>query len=34
MENRIEVMEKSSSWRIGRTITAPGRKLKNMIRGN
>ena len=34
MGNRIEVMEKSSSWRIGRTITAPGRKLKNMIRGN
>ena len=34
LRKRIEAMEKSSSWRIGRTITAPGRKLKNMIKGN
>ena len=34
LRKRIEAMEKSSSWRIGRTITAPGRKQKNMIKGN
>ena len=34
LRKRIETMEKSSSWRIGRTITAPGRKLKDMIKGN
>ena len=34
LERRIEGLENSTSYRVGRAITAPGRKAKSVIRKN
>ena len=33
LQRQIEEIKQSSSWKIGRLLTAPGRKMKDIFKG-